>query len=408
LIRMPKQKRTILDWALYYHQLGWCIVPFPYGTKRAGMKWKKYQNERPSQDQLSRWFKGAKQQNIAVVLGEVSGGLTCRDFDTMRGYKEWASKHPDLAKVLPTAQTGQGMHVYFEGHVESFTDITGANGKHLGELRGSRCCCVLPPSVHPNGSTYKWVVPLDKGKLIWFEPEQIELIFRNMGNSHVTERTERTEEDRRDKGKKCKQLKKNAKIEKAIVDTLPTEFRTRHRRIFDFARLLKSTPEYTDAAPEQFKVIIREWHKRALLKIRTKEFEETWIDFLMGWPKVKYKVGEGPIDQIFARAKRSKPSKVALEKYPTHEKLQLLTALCRELQIIAGNKPFFLSARTAGKLFNVTAMTASCWLRLLVYDDILRVVRKGGTREMVRKATRYKYIRSLKNWMFGSWDNRDG
>ena len=81
----------------------------------------------------------------------------------------------------------------------------------------------------------------------------------------------------------------------------------------------------------------------ALPTIRTKEFEETWIDFMMARPRVKYKLGEGPIGQIFAKARHSKPPNIAREKYPTHEKLQLLVTLCRELQIAAGSKPFFHS-----------------------------------------------------------------
>lgn len=177
-----------------------------------------------------------------------------------------------------------------------------------------------------------------------------------------------------------------------IVETLPKEVGTRNRRIFDFARALKSLPQYDSANPQEFKELVRQWHTRALPKIRTKEFEETWIDFLKAWPRIKCKKGDEPIMDIFNDAIRLEPPKIALEKYPENKSLQLLTSLCRELQKASGEGPFFLSVRTAGRLLGVSAMHASRWLFLLVTDDILREVEKGGTAKTVRKATRFMYI----------------
>ena len=178
----------------------------------------------------------------------------------------------------------------------------------------------------------------------------------------------------------------------AIQRTLPAVLHTRHRKIFDFARELKSMPQYTEADPRQFRSIVEQWHKRALPNIETKEFEETWIDFLKGWNKVKWKIGESPMAQIFEKAIQLEQPKVAVEKYPNHNKLKILVSLCRELQRAAGESPFFLSARTASKLLKIAPMTASRWFFLLETDGILRVVAKGGTSENPRKASRYRYI----------------
>jgi len=83
---------------------------------------------------------------------------------------------------------------------------------------------------------------------------------------------------------------------------------------------------------------------------------------------------------------------VAVEKYPNNSRLKILVSLCRELQKAAGDDAFFLSARTAGKLLNVTPMTASRWLFLLETDRIVKVIAKGGTSENPRKATRFRYV----------------
>ena len=151
-------------------------------------------------------------------------------------------------------------------------------------------------------------------------------------------------------------------------------------------------PEYTDADPKQFRSEVIEWHKRALPNIRTKEFEETWIDFLKGWRKIKCKIGEEPMAPIFEKAIQLEPPKIAVETYPNHSKLKILVSLCSELQRAAGQNPFYLSVRTASKLLNISAMQASRWLFLLQSDGIVKLVCKGGTAETVRKASRYRYI----------------
>jgi hypothetical protein len=85
----------------------------------------------------------------------VSGYLVCRDFDTAEAYLTWASEHRDLAKSLPTVRTGRGYHVYFRSR-----ECTKIKNLGDGELRGNGYC-LLPPSRHPSGGTYEWVVPLN-------------------------------------------------------------------------------------------------------------------------------------------------------------------------------------------------------------------------------------------------------
>jgi len=126
--------------------------------------------------------------------------------------------------------------------------------------------------------------------------------------------------------------------------------------------------------------------------IRTKEFEETWIDFLKAWPIIRYAKGEEPMAKMFEKAIELEPPKIAVEKYPDHSKLKILVSLCRELQRAAGDDPFYLSVRTAGRLLNITPVTANRWLFLLLSDGILKLVSKGGTAETVRQASRYQYV----------------
>lgn len=67
----------------------------------------------------------------------------------------------------------------------------------------------------------------------------------------------------------------------------------------------------------------------------------------------------------------------------------LLAGLCRELQRTAGDRPFYLSCRDAGRLLGATPVQASRWLFLLVADGVLEEVEKGEVRTM--KASQYRW-----------------
>jgi hypothetical protein len=181
-------------------------------------------------------------------------------------------------------------------------------------------------------------------------------------------------------------------VERIISETLPREYGTRNRKVFEFARALKTLPQFADAKPQALRDIVKTWHSRALPNIRTKDFAETWIDFLKAWPRIRHPKGEGPMTTAFQRATRTKPPNRIISRYPDNPKLHLLGALCRELQKAAGNGPFYLASRTAGSLLEVSHTQASRWLFLLVADGILAEVEKGGTPERPRSATRFRYV----------------
>lgn len=438
----------LLEQALSYYRLGWSIIPVGYETKKPPLvKWIKYQKQRPSEEQVRKWFSEGK-KNIAVVLGEVSGGLTCRDFDTLGEYELWAKDYPALAKRLPTVKTAHGRHVYFEGHFEGIKHISN------GELRGGGGYCLIPPSIHPDGPVYQWINPLVKSNLLAIEPENAGFLKEKADTEHVvckkkkkrkksvTEETEdieairvcgsynklnkalktanvtkRTNENQEVVYNKCdgteqleqlehvKAIKEEGKkgngnaegeeerkkrfIRSAIERTLPEKVRQRNNKIFFFAKALRT--EYSDADPKIFREDVRNWYNLALPNIRTKEFAETWLDFLVAWDNVKYFEGVNPMI-IYEKAIKLEPPKTVAINYPDNRKIQSLAVLCREMQKACGDNPFFLSARTAAGLLEISPIQANRYLRLLVREDVLLIIQKGGTAGTVRKATRYRYI----------------
>jgi len=341
------------------------------------------------------------------VLGSVSGGLVCRDFDAMAAFEAWAAEYPALAKELPTVETGRpGRHVYCRADVDQVRQASRTGGGIIdlgdGELRGSGGYCLVPPSRHPSGHNYRWLVPL-KAPIPHLDLASCGFLK----NGHATESSREDRVNRRQPrtteaitpvvgGTGIDRMASVAldesavwtgAVEKAICESLPSAVGRRNNQVFDLARALKAT-ELADVDSRGLRSIVREWHRRALPVIGTKPFEETWINFLRAWPRVKHPKGTGPMAQIFARAVKATIPQVA-ERYEQPQ-LRLLVSLCRELQRAAGDSPFFLAVRTAGRLLGVDTSTAWRWLFLLEQDGILMVEVRGDQR--TRKATRYRYI----------------
>ncbi len=89
-----------------YVRFGWSFIPCKYGSKQPSIRsWKPFQTRKPTCEETERWSK--RQCNLAIVLGDVSGGLIVRDFDSKQKYHEWKLNHPSLAKVLPTVKTAK-------------------------------------------------------------------------------------------------------------------------------------------------------------------------------------------------------------------------------------------------------------------------------------------------------------
>jgi hypothetical protein len=207
-------------------------------------------------------------------------------------------------------------------------------------------------------------------------------LFRLRQNKQsATERTERTE--------KTDDMIKDVEVGRAIDATLPTGPGQRCRKIFALCRELRSIPRLAGADPRDLRHVVQRWHERALPVIRTKDFVETWCDFLQSWRKVKHQVGEGPMAELFRRASAADPPAAAAGYEDV--RVRRLASLCVHLQDAAADGPFHLDCRTAGRLLGVDHKTAWRWLTLFQLEGLLEVVSKGS--QATHKASRYRWVR---------------
>lgn len=392
--------------ALQYHELGLSVIPMKPRLKKPRMKtWQNYQTERATAATLRRWFKDG-QSGLAVVLGAVSSGLICRDFDEMQAYLDWAKRFPDLAATLPTVETSRGRHVYATADLE---ELHRRFRKSIipmddGELRAGGLC-ILPPSIHPSGKVYRWLIPMLE------LPPQVDVVKVGFLKCNIEDREhqERIEyrEDQENRDTHDTEIPKTLRervvvfeardfapevvkqIKSAIRRTLPTGKAQRHRLVFELCRELKAIPAIADAQPMQLSGIVRAWWEKAKEHSQT-PYEEHFFDFLEGWPKVKFPKGAEPMTQIVERAKAGPMPEVAQQF--EQERLRLLVAICRELQRATGEGPFFLSSRTTGRLLEVDHTTAHRWLHGLKNLGILALVEAGSQNPKDRKASRYRYL----------------
>lgn len=141
---------TALDAARRYRALGCSIVPAVPRTKKPLIAWKAFQARRPDETEILAWYRARPDAGVIIVCGPVSG-IAVVDVDPRNG--------GDLRLggrfTGPLAETGSGgLHAYLAA------DVTIAKLPALlpgVDLQAEGSYVLAPPSVHPNGTAYRWV-----------------------------------------------------------------------------------------------------------------------------------------------------------------------------------------------------------------------------------------------------------
>jgi hypothetical protein len=316
------------------------------------------------------------------MLGAPSGGLCCRDFDTVAGFEQWKAAHPELAAALPTARTHRGFHVYFKA-AESTKNETFEDG----ELRADRVYTLLPPSQHPLGGFYAWMSNPLRSSM-----RDITASRGDFSQNRLTASVDSVSSVSLCSLCLVPGMSLEAMVERAVIVSTPSDEHRNHKMLFQLARACKSIEQELGRklSDREVESVFARWHDASNQFYRDgKGFDDYLFEFLSAVDSAKFALGDGAVTRAWAEVK-SRPLPSAAMRFENPE-LRLVVALCQVLQRIAGEAPFYLSVRTAQTLLrHETHNTAAFWMRGLVRRKVLRIVEKGGP--ATKRATRYRYL----------------
>lgn len=160
----------LLDSALAYLRLGWNPIPLCPGNhfyvgrehldrcKKPGksplFSWKHLQTRRLTEAEVRRYWEKLPNANVGVVLGEVSGGLVGVDVDGDRQYLRQLSQN-NLPKTLEFS-TARGCRLLYLDRSRLIRNRTWTSGRNQVSVLAGGKLTVMPPSVHQDGSVYRW------------------------------------------------------------------------------------------------------------------------------------------------------------------------------------------------------------------------------------------------------------
>jgi len=145
--------------ALAYLDLGWSVIPVESGGKRPLVQWTEFQRRRPTPAEVNAWFGHWPDANVGIVTGAVSG-IVVLDVDSRHGGTlSLAQLDLELGPLPMTVEAGTGgggRHLYF---LHSGGRVPNRVSLRPGiDLRGDGGCVVAPPSLHPSGRRYTWML----------------------------------------------------------------------------------------------------------------------------------------------------------------------------------------------------------------------------------------------------------
>jgi len=149
---------NMLEHALEYARLGWSVIPLRRRDKKPAIaSWKEYQERRATEDEIRSWWEKWPEANIGIATGAVSG-IVVLDVDGEDGRRSLEQVAGSDIPRTPHTNTGKGRHYLFRhpggGEWRNFA------GKKPGlDFRGDGGYIVAPPSIHPSGRRYEWVIP---------------------------------------------------------------------------------------------------------------------------------------------------------------------------------------------------------------------------------------------------------
>jgi hypothetical protein len=150
------------------------------------------------------------------------------------------------------------------------------------------------------------------------------------------------------------------------------------KSLFQFARAIKAfeiTSSVSLPAEERENAFQLWWQSAAAQLPPGADFDEWRFTFLDIFAHTHAPLGANSLQEAVRRAGAS-PLPAAASRYSS-TKLKRLVAVCFHLQVLAGRAAFFISARSAAQIVEVSPVKALTMLNGLIMDQVLISVEKG-------------------------------
>jgi Bifunctional DNA primase/polymerase, N-terminal len=142
----------MIDHALKYAAQGFAVFPCWPRTKKPATR-RGFYEATTNPAALRRWFSGVQQYNIAVRTGMASH-CWILDVDDPASLENVVAKYGPLP-LTRQSQASRGVHYWWRTDVPVFC---GNSRIAAGlDVKGDGGFIMVPPSVHPNGSIYRWL-----------------------------------------------------------------------------------------------------------------------------------------------------------------------------------------------------------------------------------------------------------
>ena len=378
------------------------LLAWPLRSKGIPKKWGHLTVSHMTPAYLTELARG----NIGVALGSKSGNLVALDVDDDALVQPFLDLNPFLKDTLQT-HGARGRVFWFRCAGEypgSTTKLKGPSGNDCGEFRSNGSQSIIH-GIHPTGNAYQIVhhaqpITIEFSSIVWPKEISNPPVLETSLPTGETER-QSTREDRETEvtdaifGRSVAPSTPSLclTVEQAVEMALPDKIHQNNDRLFTLARAVKTIEAQSDKfTPTRLRDIFSQWYGRAAQFLRPEQSrDEYMVQFLNAYASARVPFGEGVVSQAWKAAQEKPLPPEAVELFEDAT-LRLVVALCRELQIVAGQAPFYLAARTLQRLLHQDGhATAARWLKTLCVLEILAVV-KPGTGVL---ATRYRYLKAI-------------
>lgn len=150
---------SLMEYMERYQREGLSFFPLPYKSKESYMRWKRFQECKPSDNEVKKWADEAW-GNLAVVCGRVSGNLVVLDFDDIDEFYRKANgiyEKTGINEIFDytlCVETSRGIHMWLR-----IDDLPAAR-KYPGlDVKSEGGYVLVPPSIHPSGKSYEFINP---------------------------------------------------------------------------------------------------------------------------------------------------------------------------------------------------------------------------------------------------------